>query len=72
MLAAQPPGDLAVDNAWIYIPDGSPKNKWMVYTPLGGSPTINVMVYAHFEGLPKLKVYPFTLVLCRISINMEQ
>ena len=31
-------------------------NQYMVYTPLGGSPTINVMVCAHFEGLPRLKV----------------
>ena len=33
----------------------------MVYTPVGGSPTINVMVYSHYGGLPKLKVNPFTL-----------
>ena len=35
----------------------------MVYSPMNGSPTIRVMVYAQFEGYPKLKVNPFTLVL---------
>ena len=36
----------------------------MVYIPMGGSPTINVMVYALFGGLTKLKVYTFTLFFC--------
>ena len=49
-------GDLEVDNAWIYTPVGSPKNKEIVYTPMGGSPTINVMVYTHFRVSTKLKV----------------
>ena len=35
----------------------------MVNTPMGVSPTISAMVYAHFEGSHKLKVYRFTLVL---------
>ena len=61
--ADQYSGDLAVEDAWVYIPGGSPKNKKMVYTPLGSSPTINVMVYAHFVSLPKLKISPFTLVI---------
>ena len=37
-------GGLAVDNAWVYSPGGSPKNKDMFYTPMVGSTTINVMV----------------------------
>lgn len=28
--------------------------KDMVYTPISGSPTISVIVYAHFGGSPKL------------------
>ena len=53
---------LTVENAWFYTPGGSPNiNKYMVYTKMYGSPTINVMVYSHFVGSPKLKVYPFTL-----------
>ena len=28
---------------------------------MGGSPTINVMVYARFGGSPEMKVYTFTL-----------
>ena len=35
----------------------------MVYTPMGVSPNINDMVYILFIGSPKLKVYPFTIVI---------
>ena len=49
-------GDLAVDSAWNYAPDGSPKiKKDMVYTPMRGSPKTRVMVYPQFGGSPKLK-----------------
>ena len=58
--------DLEVDNAWVYIPSYSPKNLETVYTPMIGSHTFNIMVYTHFVGSPKLKVLPFTLVLCLI------
>ena len=34
----------------------------MVYTQMGGSTTINVMVYPLFKGSPKIKVWHFTLV----------
>ena len=34
----------------------------MVYTPMGGSQTIDVVVYALFGGSPKLMVKTFTLV----------
>ena len=37
-------------------------NKGIVYTPMCGSTTINVMVYILFDGSPKLKVKPSALV----------
>ena len=61
-----PYGDLSVENAQVYTPDDSQKNKEMVYTPMGGSLTINVMVHAHFGGLTRIKVQTFTPVLSRI------
>ena len=51
----QPSGDLEVENAWVYTHCGSPKkNKDMFFTPMGGSPSISIMVYAQFGGSPKL------------------
>ena len=38
-------------------------NKYGFYTPMVVSTTFNVMYYAIFVGSPKLKVYPFTLVI---------
>ena len=35
-----------------------------LYTPIGGFPTIDVMVYTLFGGSYKLKVKSFTLVFC--------
>ena len=35
----------------------------MVYTPMGGSLTINVLFCPYFTGLPKIKAQPFTLVV---------
>ena len=32
---AQYSGDLEVENCWVYTPGGSPKNKEIVYTPMG-------------------------------------
>ena len=29
---------------------------------MDGSPDINSLIYTHFEGSPKIKVYTFTLV----------
>ena len=43
------------DNAYVYTLVGLPINKEMVYTPIGCSPTINVLVYAHFGFSPKIK-----------------
>ena len=55
MTADQLSGDLAVESAWVYAPGDSPKTKKdMVYTPMIGSPTISVIVYAHFGLAPKL------------------
>ena len=34
---------------------------------MGGSTTINAMVYSHFEVSTKLKVKPFTLVIYWVS-----
>ena len=34
----------------------------MVYTPMDGSPTINLLVYTHIGGSPKNKVNPYTVV----------
>ena len=49
--------DLSVDSDWVYTTDVSPKiNKYSIYTPMGGSQTINVMVYALFGVPHKLKV----------------
>ena len=39
---------------------------------MGGSPTINVMVYAHFLGSPKIKVQPFVVVLSWIVKFLTQ
>ena len=36
----------------------------MVYTPMSGSPTINVIAYTKFRGSTKLKFNPFKRVLC--------
>ena len=55
-LAAQTSGDLEVYTAWVYKTVGSQKSKEMVYTPIGGLPTINVMVCSYFGVSPKLKV----------------
>ena len=33
----------------------------MVYTPMGGSPTIIIMVYTHFGGSHKVKIKRFTM-----------
>ena len=38
-----------------------------VYTPMGGSPTTSVLVYALFRVSPQLKAKTFTLVLIRYS-----
>ena len=48
--------ELVVNNNWVYTHGGLPKNKEMVYTPMGGSTIINVMVYVYFWVSPKLKV----------------
>ena len=42
--SAKPYGDLEVDNVSVYTPIESPKKEDMVYTPMGSSPTISVMV----------------------------
>ena len=56
-------GSLTVEYVWVYTPSVLPKTTQdMVYTPMGGSPTINVMVHALFVVLPKLDVWAFTLV----------
>ena len=47
-------------------------NKDMVYTPMGGSPTIRVKVYVHFRGSHQLKVKPFTLVFNLIVKTFTQ
>ena len=48
---AKPSGGLEVDNFWFYKHNASQiTNKDMVYTPMGGSQTMNVMVYTHYEG----------------------
>ena len=61
---AQPYDNFSVYNAWVYIPGGSPKtNKDRVYTPMGGSPTINHMVYAYFRVSPRHNIKPFTFLL---------
>ena len=66
--ADQHSGDLEVDNVWFYTPVGSPKtDKGVVYTPMGGLPTIIIMVYVHFGCLRKLKVEPFTMVFIGCS-----
>ena len=57
-------GYLEVDSSRVYTLGVSPKTyKERVYKTIDRSPTTNVMVYTHFEGLPKLKVNPFTLVI---------
>ena len=46
---AHPSGDLGVVDSCIYAPSGLPiTNKDVVYTPMGGSPTISVKVYVHY------------------------
>ena len=46
-------GGFSVYYVWFYKPSGSTKTtQHMVYTPIIGSPTIDVMVYALFGGLP--------------------
>ena len=49
-----PSGDLEVDSARVYTPGGPTKNR--IYTSMGGSLTISIMVYEHFGGLHELKV----------------
>ena len=39
---------------------------------MGGSTTINVMVYVHFVGSPKLKFQPLTLVFNWIVGSIAQ
>ena len=54
----QPYGDLVFYNAWVYAPGGlTITKKYMVYTPIAGSPTISIMIYAaHYGGSPKLNI----------------
>ena len=49
-------GGLAVDSLWVYTTVSLPWNKYRVYTPMVGSSTINIMVYANFGDSPKFKV----------------
>ena len=54
----QPYGDFSVDSSWVYAPGGSSKpNRDVLYTPIDGSSTFSVTVYAHFGGSPKLDRY---------------
>ena len=47
--------ELAVGDSWGESPGVSPiTNKYVVYTPMDGSPTIRVMIYAHYGGASKL------------------
>ena len=43
-----------------------------VYTPMGGSPAINVILYALFGGSTKMKVKPFTLFFGDSKINNKR
>ena len=52
--SGQPSDDLEVYDAWFHAHGFLPIiNKCMVYTLMGGSPTIVIKVYAHFGGFPK-------------------
>ena len=51
--ATQPYGDFLVENSWVYALGASLK-KYMVYTSMGDSTTIIVMVYKNVWGSPKL------------------
>ena len=47
----QPSENLRVEDAWVYVPGGSPKTKkCVVYKPMGGLPTISVDFYTHHGG----------------------
>ena len=48
-------------------------NTDVVYTLIGGSTTINIMVYAIFGGPPKLKIKPSTLVIyCIVKVITQE